>query len=324
MIELIQTAIGLESISAEWGEFVRAQAGSTPFHLPEWLLTWWRHFGSGALHVLVFRDSGRIRALLSCFLHEWEGRKQLTLVGAGITDYLDPLIEPGFEPEFVEGVRQYLDGMPEWQAVEWTDLSPSHPLFDMKGVLQKPGLPCAEIPFAGSFEEFWSRRGKELRRNLRRYRDRAQQISPIQFEIHREGTPELIETLIRLHTKRWVSQGEPGMVEANQSAAFLKEVTERMSNAGVARFFALRFKGAVAALILAFPYKQKIFAYMSAFDPEFAALGLGRTLLYEALRSSYGEYLAWNFLRGDEPYKAEWGAEFQARARLRLERPAEP
>jgi hypothetical protein len=202
------------------------------------------------------------------------------------------LIEPGFETEFVSQVQEYLDLMPEWQVVEWTDLAPNHPLFGLESALQKPGIPCAEIPFVGGFEEFWSRRGKELRRNLRRYRDRAQQLAPIQFEVYRDGT----------------------------AAAFLKDVAERMSEAGIARFFVLRFGDEVAAIILAFPYKQKIFAYMSAFDPEHAALGLGRTLLYDALQNSYSEYQAWNFLRGDEPYKTEWGARFQPRARLRLER----
>ncbi len=54
--------------------------------MPEWLLTWWWHFGSGRLRVMVFRQMGEVAGVLPCFLHPWNGRRQLTLVGSGITD----------------------------------------------------------------------------------------------------------------------------------------------------------------------------------------------------------------------------------------------
>lgn len=318
--ELVQTHEGLLSIAAQWTRFVLEHPASTPFHLPEWIFTWWEHFGSGSLQVLVFRHEERMVALLPCFILEWQGRKQLTLVGSGITDYLDPLIEEGNQEEFVASVQDYLAQMPDWEVADWTDLSPNHPVFSIPDAVKREGIPTAEIVFTDDFERFWSERGKDLRRNLRRYRERAEQIAPLRFEIAQSAPAELIDTLLHLHTKRWQSQGEPGMVEANNSAVFLKAVAQRMSDAGLARFFVLRFGDQITALILAFAYKEKIYAYMSAFDPDQSALGHGRTLLYEALRASFSTYRAWNFLRGNEPYKLHWGAQLRPRARFRLER----
>jgi CelD/BcsL family acetyltransferase involved in cellulose biosynthesis len=111
------------------------------------------------------------------------------------------------------------------------------------------------------------------------------------------------------------------MIAANRSEAFLRAVVGEMATEDVLRFFSIRFRGEVVAVIMAFRYKNKIYAYMSAFDPDFETLGFGRTLLFEAFRYAYAEaYDAWNFLRGDEQYKTSWGAVPIERCRVVLHR----
>ena len=109
------------------------------------------------------------------------------------------------------------------------------------------------------------------------------------------------------------------MIQANGSAEFLCDVARKFACRDMLRFFSLRFRDQIAALILAFPYGNTMFGYLSAFDPEHEALGLGRTLLFEAIRYCYQNgYRAWNFLRGDEPYKFWWGAQVIPKCRVRL------
>lgn len=319
-VDRIDSGKALQGFRSEWSQFVNSHPASTPFHLPEWLLTWWQYFGSGSLHVLTFREGGALRAVLPCFLLDWEGKRQLTLLGTGITDYLDPLISPGSETTFVQEVEGQLSNYSEWEVADWTDLSPNHPLFKLRGAVSKEALPVNDIAFTSRFEEFWACRGKELRRNLRRYRERAEKIAPLQFEIVDGYSEELMKTVLALHTKRWEAQGELGMVEANRSAPFLRAVGKEMGQIGATRFFVLRFGSEITALIFAMVYRSRIYAYMSAFDPAHAPLGLGRTLLYEALKASFTTCTAWDFLRGDEPYKTEWAGAQHPRARLRLER----
>ncbi|HEY7305168.1 MAG TPA: GNAT family N-acetyltransferase, partial [Bryobacteraceae bacterium] len=58
-----------------------------------------------------------------------------------------------------------------------------------------------------------------------------------------------------------------------------------------------------------------------AFDPEYSTFGFGRTLLYHALRYAFETgYESWNFLRGNEPYKFDWGARSIPKARLLITR----
>ena len=78
----------------EWKSLALKCPTATPFQTPEWLLTWWEFFGSGELLVLAFREEGRLVGLAPLFIFPWNGRRQVTLIGSGLSDYLDFLFVP--------------------------------------------------------------------------------------------------------------------------------------------------------------------------------------------------------------------------------------
>lgn len=325
-LEVVDSVSRLRELKADWSALARSIESVTPFQLPEWLTTWWAHFGSGQLHVMVFWSGSEMAGIVPCFLHEWNGRRQMTLVGSGISDYLEPPIRPAHTQEVLELLSKHLSSNCEWQRCEWQDLSTGSQLKGLQcdqstSLAVSKDVPCSEVRFTGSFEEFWSKRPKDLRRNVRRYTDRALLEGELQFNETTEADPVLLDTLIQLHAVRWNRRGQPGMIEANGSAEFLRAVAAEFAGGGMLRFFSIRYQGKVAALVMAFLYSNRVFGYMSAFDPQFEAFGLGRKLLYETLRHCHNVgYHAWNFLRGDEPYKFSWGAELIAKSRITLTR----
>jgi CelD/BcsL family acetyltransferase involved in cellulose biosynthesis len=323
-VELIENFSRLAEIEPEWSAFARTITGLTPFQLPQWLLTWWKHFGNGQLRVPVFRDRDAMVGIVPCFRHQWKGLRQITLIGSGISDYLEPAIDPQHCPAIVERLRGHLESDMDWDICDWQDLSVQTPLSRLKSeggfeLALTPDVPCSEIRLEGTFDQFQNNRPKNLKRNLRRYRQKAEATGNLQFEAVKEARPELMKALIDLHDAKWQKRGEPGMIQANGSAEFLCDVARRFASGDMLRFFTLRFRDQIAALILAFPYGRTMFGYLSAFDPEHESLGLARTLLLEAIRYCYQNgYLAWNFLRGDEPYKSWWGAQTIPKCRVRL------
>lgn len=325
-LEVVDSASRLHALKAEWSALARSIESVTPFQLPEWLTTWWAHFGSGQLHVMVFWAGSEMAGIVPCFLHEWNGRRQMTLVGSGISDYLEPPIHPGNTQAVLGLLSKHLSSNRDWQWCDWQDLSAESPLKglqcdDSTSLTINEDVPCSEIQFTGSFEEFWRLRSKDLRRNLRRYTDQVLLEGELQFNETTEADPVLLDTLIHLHAARWHRRGQPGMIEANGSAEFLRAVAAEFAAGGMLRFFSIRYQGKVAALVMALLYSNRVFGYMSAFDPHFEAFGVGRKLLFEALRRCHNDgYRAWNFLRGDEPYKFSWGAELIAKSRITLTR----
>jgi len=325
-LEVLDNVSFLGELEAEWSSFLRTIRGITPFQLPQWLLTWWAHFGNGQLHVLVFREKDVMVGIVPCFRHQWNGLRQITLIGSGISDYLEPAIQPQHGPAILDRLRTHLEANLDWDVCDWQDLSANTSLIGLKSngkfeLAASADISCSEIRLAGTFDEFRNARPKDLKRNLRRYRNKAEAIGSLQFEVMKEAHPESMQALVELHTAKWQRRGEPGMIQANGSAEFLRDVARDFASRDMLRFFSLHFQSKIVALIVAFSYEKTMFGYLSAFDPEYEALGFGRTLLFEALRYCYENgYAAWNFLRGEEPYKFWWGARIIPKCRVQLVR----
>ncbi len=254
-LEIICDFARLLEFQPEWSFFARATNALTPFQLPEWLIAWWRHFGSGRLHVLVLREKGSIAGVIPCFLHQWNGLRQMTLIGSGISDYLEPAIAPQYRSAIVDKLREHLESNFEWDICNWQDLSFDSPLKHIASEIAED-TPCSEILLTGDFEQYWGKRSKSLRQNVRRDRQKAESQGPSRFELLKEADAEAIGALISLHGARWRKHGEAGMIEANHSAAFLEDIAREFAKRGMLRIFLLRFQEKIAAVILAFDYAK--------------------------------------------------------------------
>jgi CelD/BcsL family acetyltransferase involved in cellulose biosynthesis len=255
----------------------------------------------------------------------WEGRRQLTLLGSGISDYLEPLIAAADRAEILQTLSTHLEGRLDWDVCSWQDLSSPTLLAELPvsvtSMRVMEDMPCTEVPIMGNWEMYCRARPRGLRRNLRRYAEKAYQLAEFQFFAERDFKSQLLETLICLHTARWRRQGEAGMIAANCSADFLREVVPKLAAQGHVLFFGLEFQGRTVALILSFPYQNVLFSYLSGFDPEYEQYGFGRLLLHKSLEYAFAKkFKSWNFLRGNEPYKFEWGATLVPKTRLLISR----
>ena len=324
--KVISSLGGLQEIQHQWGALVKELETTTPFHLPSWQLTWWRHFGGGQLRVLAFFEEDTLAGLVPCFRHEWEGGQQLTLIGSGITDFLEPPLRTGSEIAVVESLQNYLQSQTDWDLCNWQDLSSNTPLQNLRSCealhaqLVEDTL-CTAIPLGESFDNYWQTRSNELRRNVRRYTQKAEAEGALQFEVSESPDSTLLDSLIELHSLRWRKRGESGTIAANQSDHFLRDIAAQFAKEEILRLLTLKWMGQVVAIIFAFSWRKTMYGYLSAFDPEHEKLGLGRILLFNALRyASNTGHASWNFLRGGELYKTWWGAQPIAKSRLIIKR----
>lgn len=321
-LELIEAVDRLREILPAWSAFTETVEGLTPFQSPEWLTAWWHHFGSGKLLCFLFRKRDEVVGIVPCFLHEWEGRRQLTLVGAGISDYLEPAMKPECAEEIVHRLRHYLDSTSNWDVCDWQDLSLDSPLQSLASEVCDDS-PCRVIPLEKSFEEYWNDCARSLRQNVRRDKAKAEALGEVRFDVTNDASPDLLDTLIEMHAARWQRKNQPGMIQGNGSAEFIRDIARQFAHRDMLRIFSIRFNEKIAAIIVAFTARRRISNYLTAFDPFHERLGFGRTLLYESIRHSFQNGCqAWDFLRGDEPYKLWWRAQKIPKIRLRVTRTA--
>lgn len=319
-VEVIRDLKSLLEFRPQWASFARECKAVTPFQLPEWLLPWWQCFGSGTLQVFVFSEGPALTGVIPCFLHDWDGARQLTLIGSGISDYLEPATDPQHSAAMVECLESHLRSRSDWDRCNWQDLSACTPLKAMASQVLDD-TPCTEIPLTGGFEEYWAARSANLRRNVHRDDKKLAALGKVQFCATREGELKLVDKLLQLHTARWQKHGEPGMVRANGLAEFLRHAALELAREKMLRIFSLKLEEKVVAIILSIAYRGTLFNYLTGFDPCYETAGVGRRLLFEAIRYGFGNgFKAWNFLRGDEPYKSWWGARPIAKCRVIVKR----
>jgi CelD/BcsL family acetyltransferase involved in cellulose biosynthesis len=256
----------------------------------------------------------------------WNGRRQLTLIGSGISDYLDPLFQQDASDAVISRLAEHLSRCADWDVCDWQDLSCETPLRQLARhsslTLQaSEDQVISAIDLPENFDSYWSARSADLRRNVRRYRAKAEAEAPLQFSVDTRPSDALVDSVLQLHTRRWRSAGQPGMISANASAQFLKDISARFARCDMTRVFSLCFRDKVVAAVLGFILNRQFFSYMSGFDPEFESLGFGRTTLFETIRSLHQAGVRrFDFLRGNEDYKCWWGAVSVPRCRLSITR----
>ena len=122
--------------------------------------------------------------------------------------------------------------------------------------------------------------------------------------------PDAFDTLVELHQKRRNLLGEPGSFASERFAGFHREVTERLLRAGQLRLQWLELDGLPAAAEYQLVGNGIVYAYQSGIEPELEELSPGRLVTMASIRQAIEQgHRAFDFLRGDEPYKQHWRAE---------------
>ena len=146
-------------------------------------------------------------------------------------------------------------------------------------------------------------------RNVRQARHRADRIGGWTVEVESDPLPIWPE-FIDLHQGRWSRPGAPGGVLGDAAVlAFHAAALPRLAMAGVARLYALRIGGRLAAAYYTLLQHGRLLFYLSSFDAAFAYVSPGTILLAHIVEHSIAEGLQeLDFLRGNESYKYAWGA----------------
>lgn len=307
-MEVLRTRDQLFALEPEWSQLHARAEDASPFQHPAWLLPWWDVFGSGELMTVAVRHEGRLAGLAPMFLHHWDGRRQVTLLGTGVSDRLGFLAEPAARDSLIASVFELLRcERHRWDLCDWQDLPSEFPLPRDAGtggfVSQDPyglaRLPV-ELPHG-------------LRRNLRRYKAKLLDTGDLRYESRNEP-----EALVELHKARWRQRGQPGML-TGASERFLSAASARMAALGWARCYRVLLNGCAIAVLYGFFDGARFWSYQTGFDPGAARFSPGSLVLEYAMNSAMEEGAReFHFLRGDEEYKRAWGAEFRHSVRLKL------
>ncbi len=212
--ELIRTTSELEAFQPQWSALWLEDPRAMPFQSPEWLLPWWHQFRQPDLRAVAVSQRGRLIAFLPFHVYRSpdSGERQLLLLGVGTTDYLDGIFSPQCRPEHIQTALDVLRKEGGWDALYAGQLLPHSVLFQtfrLDSEAQRwSGESCSRMAAVSM-----ANLPLKIRRNAMYYRNRAMRRGKLEFTVaDRSNWGTTFDALERLHTSRWQSSGEPGVL----------------------------------------------------------------------------------------------------------------
>ena len=348
-VRLISTTEGLAALPDAWNRLA-----ANPFCSWDWLECWWRHYQadsaarSGPLHLwtlAVFDAAGELAAVAPwCLQRSLRRGRVVRMLGGGqvCSDHLTIPCRPGCEAAVAEALAQWLlerQSPPDsctaqdwcrWDMIELSGVDP-HDLVMARLVEQLGDRGCLcqmrtdgncwvlELP--ESWDMYLATLSKSHRKQLRRLQRRS--FDSGQAVLHTVDSPGDLDRawpiLLALHQKRWQRRGQPGCFQSATFCKMLREAAGRMLRSGRLQFHWLEIDGRPVAADYQLAQGAAIYVYQGGVDPDELDCEPGRLLTMAAIqRAIRGGYRIYDFLRGDEPYKAHWRAVARPTVQLRI------
>ena len=307
---VIETDAGLAELEEQWWQLWAAGPSPLPFTSPAWLLPWWDVFRPGRLRVATVRSGDRLVGLAPFYLEDGRLGRRLLPLGIGISDRLDLLVSADGDPAVGAALlRALTDHAADWDSLELEELGADGAAL---ALTLPPGCRETVSPQSASPvlrldrpDDVPSRK----RRKLRMAGHRTERRGGIVEHVAPDGAGAFLDELARLHGSRWHARGEAGVLADDPVLRFHAASLPRLAAAGVTRLFRLVIEGRVAGAYYGLFRGERAYAYLGGFDPDFAFESPGTVLLGHAIEDARaGGATVFDFLRGQEPYKYEWGA----------------
>lgn len=240
--------------------------------------------------------------------------------GIDIADYLDIIASKEHMADVWALVLDYLlERRGDWDVIDFHSLpafSPSREILPQ--LAQERGLlsqvfaedvsPVSEL--TGDWDAFLMSLRKKDRHELRRKVRKLEGRDDVKWSLvpsrDAEALQEGMKTFLDLHRMSGADKAE---FMDEYMADFFMKMARDLADTGWLDLAILEVNKQPASAYLSFAYGDRIYLYNSGYSQEFASYSAGVALLaYRIHKAILQGYRYFDFLRGDEPYKYDFGA----------------
>jgi CelD/BcsL family acetyltransferase involved in cellulose biosynthesis len=180
--------------------------------------------------------------------------------------------------------------------------------------------PVVHLPAGATMDDYLATLGKKERHEIRRKVRRAEAAGAVRLEDSVDPVADL-DAFVDLHQKKWGAAGLfPDTPGGAQSRVFFRRLFELGGEDGLRLSF-LTVGGRRIAAGVHFETPDGYLYYNAGVDPDARDLSPGVVMTYAYIeRALAAGKRRVDFMRGNEPYKYEWGAEDEPIQRLLVRR----
>jgi CelD/BcsL family acetyltransferase involved in cellulose biosynthesis len=333
-ITRITTFDQLQALAPDWNRL----AGEVPFRTWQWLHCWWRSYGaanddarcSKSLYVLAVHDEkNELIGIAPWFVQSTLlSGNVVRMLGSGevCSDYLSLLVEPEHQQPVTAAIADWLskhhstDNEHRWDTIELdgidaddTNIAAFSEACGQRQlkVHRQAGPNFWRLELPSTWEAYLAMQSKSHRKQLRRLERRTLEnpTARLHFVHSRDDLERAWPVLKRLHQLRRQSLGQRGCFESGRFENFQDLAVGPLLDAGCLEINILELDGKPVAAEYDLAMGDIVYAYQSGLDPTRLSDEPGSALQMAVLQRAIREgRKAFDFLRGDEPYKAHWRA----------------
>jgi CelD/BcsL family acetyltransferase involved in cellulose biosynthesis len=309
----------IEEHIAELDRLALAQADPTPFQSAAWILSWWRAFGSDYTpRILVARRNQELVGFAPLMLRRGRASGALEWLGTGRSDHAPLLLDPVCAAPVFAAFLAHLRQRGGWSLLWLRTLQESHRSAISGvtagtagvGAIWQPDDVSPRIALSGSWDEFLAGKSSKHRSNLRRLLRQANEIAQVQIECVSQYQPQLLREIEDVERHSW--KADSGSLRLEGSGyGFYEAFLRAFSQRNALEVWCCRHEQRLVAYLITFVHAERVFYYNGAYRSDATNLGQGfspgTALIASAVKSAHDRKLhSFDFLRGDEAYKALW------------------
>ncbi len=337
-VTLIDTISEWQFYESEWDRLTQGH----PLHGQAWLRSWWEALGDeqGQLAIARIHAAEQTIGFAPFFVERsWKGTALRFLgSGAACTDYLDIFCRPDDALSVAHALRQWLysEGCHETLGlIDLIELEGHHAnapgVTALQDVLARQGWSeeiaalesCWVVDLPPTWDGYLTRLSPRGRRRAKNA-IKSLQTGEMKFRVWDQHDDVVAQwpAFVELHQKRRHQKGESGCFAEGPFEQFLRRAAFRLAAIGQASLVTVQFKEHMIAAALQLHGRGSGFLYQTGMDSDYIKLEPGHVINALLLHTGQSTGLVeFDFLRGNEPYKARWGADPVPLVRTRLWNP---
>lgn len=328
-ISLIDKDEEFYNLRNKWNELLDKSKSNTIFLTWEWMYSWWKNYKEDRrLFILKAEDSanGELIGIAPFYLKtllffKFFPLNSIFFIGDGTkdSDYLDLIVSLEREEEVIISFFDFLEKNNEWDLIILNEIPEtsvnlevirqevkrSNYLFS-----QKEGF-CAYTILPQNWDSYLKSLNPRMRTKIRSNSRNLEENFQTQFIIcsNQSELPEKLNSLFKLHQKRWNEIYYEGAFLSPQRCQFYFDLSQYFLEKDWLRLYSLKVDGKYVAHQFCFEYNRNIFLLQEGFDTNWDKWGVGnvlRTYVFkDIITKGIKEY---DFLGGVSFHKTSWGA----------------
>lgn len=325
-VSVITEPTQFAKLRGEWSALLeKSDAGI--FNAWDWLYPWYRRVAPTAQpFVLTARDrQGTLVGVMPLMLETKAVAtvkvRHLAFLGdrqVG-SDYLDVVAVRGQEAELTRAFVQLLhEQRGAWDVLELNDFDERsgtpevfREVFGAAGfeVQATERFLCPNETFAKgeSFEAFLKRTKRRDNYLRRRKWLEKQEGYRIEIDTDPKKLTRPLSEFFRLHSMRWEEDGGSSGINGPRVESFHRDVTALFAEQGKLRLYTMWLGDTALASVYGIVHGETFHYYQAGYDPEWRNKSVGLVLVGATFEDALAMGLRhYDFLRGTEPYKADW------------------